>query len=122
MKVLWLTSWYPSKAGFLDGDFIERHAMTVSEFQHVVLIYVVKYGTVGITGIEKERRNYSEKCSALIYYYPSYRRYGKIADVVISNIMFLLLHLRGYREYFAANGKPDGVLVQVGLKAGIIAL
>jgi Glycosyltransferase len=118
MKVLWLTSWYPSQVNMLAGDFIERHAQASALVNHTYVIHVVKDTTGKIKKVTKEERKYAENFTAVIYYYPSFA----LADTLISNIYFLHLHQRAWNEYVQKYGKPAGILVQVGIKAGIIAL
>ena len=122
MKILWLTSWYPGKVGFLDGDFIETHAGSASIYDTIFIIHVVKSPVLVKNKIEIEERIYSPAFSALICYYPSYGKYGKVVDGLISNIFFCWLHYKAYRKYKSRFGKPEGILVQVGLKAGIMAV
>jgi glycosyltransferase involved in cell wall biosynthesis len=120
--VVWLTSWYPGKVNFLDGDFIERHAECASQYDNIFVIHVVKSPLLKGNKIETEERTYSPSLSAVICYYPSFRRYGKFVDVLISNLLFGWLHFKTFRQYKKRLGKPDGILVQVGLKAGIMAV
>ena len=122
MRLLWLTSWYPSKVNFLDGDFIERHAQTASIDNDITVIHIVKSNLPAHRKITCEEKVYSPRCSAIIYYYPSYEGMGKWFDRVASNYWFIVLHFKAYRNYIQKYGKPAGVLVQVGLKAGIPAL
>lgn len=118
MNVLWLTSWYPSQVNMLSGDFIERHAQASALVNHTYLIHVVKDTTGKIKKVTREEKNYSENLTAVIYYYPSFA----FADTIISNIYFLRLQKRAWKEYVKKYGKPAGMLVQVGIKAGIVAL
>lgn len=122
MRVLWLTSWYPGKVNFLDGDFIERHAECASIFDTIFVVHVVKSPLLKGNKVETEERTYSPTLSAVICYYPSYSKYGKFTDVLISNLLFAWLHFKTFRQYKKRFGKPDGILVQVGLKAGIMAV
>jgi glycosyltransferase involved in cell wall biosynthesis len=123
MNVLWLTSWYPSKASMLSGDFIERHAQASALVNHTYVIHVVKDNTGSIKKATREEKKYPEKqLTAVIYYYPSFKHLGGFIDSILSNIYFLRLHKKAYQEYKRVHGKPAGILVQVGIKAGIIAL
>jgi glycosyltransferase involved in cell wall biosynthesis len=115
MNVLWLTSWYPSKVSMLSGDFIERHAQASALMNHTYVIHVVKDTTGEIKKVTREEKIYSEKLTAVIYYYPS-------CGSLMSNIYFLRLHKRAFNEYKKKYGRPAGILVQVGIKAGIVAL
>lgn len=120
MKVLWLASWYPSKSSILNGDFIERHATAAALFNHTYVIHVVK-DTTGASRVVREEKVYSSQLTAVVYYYPSFKKWGAWIDALLSNIWFVLLHLKGYRLYKKEHGIPQGILVQVGIKAGFIA-
>jgi glycosyltransferase involved in cell wall biosynthesis len=122
MNVLWLASWYPNKNSFLDGDFIERHAKVASLYDNIFVIHVVKSPFVNRLKIEKEEKKYSETLNALIYYYPSYKSFGRVIDLILSNFFFVFLHFKAYRQYVHKYGRPKGILVQTGMKAGIIAV
>ena len=122
MKVLWLTSWYPSMVNYLDGDFIERHAQTAAIDNDITVIHIVKSNLPAHKKITREEKKYSSRCSAIIYYYPSYIRMGKWFDRLASDYWYTRLHFRAFHEYRRLHGKPHGILVQVGLKAGIPAL
>jgi glycosyltransferase involved in cell wall biosynthesis len=122
MNVLWLTSWYPSKVSMLSGDFIERHAQAASLMNHTYVIHVVKDTTGQIKAVTREEKRYSANLTAVIYYYPSFRHLTAVVDILLSNIYFLRLHNRAWKEYRKKYGKPAGILVQVGIKAGIVAL
>jgi glycosyltransferase involved in cell wall biosynthesis len=121
MNVLWLTSWYPSRASMLSGDFIERHAQAAALMNHTYVIHVVKDTTGQVKKVTREERFYKEDLTAVIYYYPSFKHLGVVVDTLLSNIYFLRLHTRAWNEYRNKYGKPAGILVQVGIKAGIIA-
>ena len=122
MRVLWLASWYPSKVNFLDGDFIERHATAASLDNEILVIHVVKTGAPGQRGIIKEEKIYSDRLTAWIYYYPSYKQIGNWYDKLASSYWYLRLHFKAFHTYRWLYGKPAGILVQAGLKAGIPAV
>lgn len=122
MKILWLTSWYPSRVNFLSGDFIERHAKNAALFNDTFVIHVVKDPKLkGIKSVLEEIK-YSDRLSALIIYYPAFKKLGKWFEVLLSNVYFITLHWKGFSIYRKRFGKPNGVLAFVALKAGIIAL
>src|SRR4051812_19461898 len=122
MKILWLAGWYPSKVQALSGDFIERHAQASALYNHICVIHVVKDTTQKSRNVVIEKRIYSENLIAFIYYYPSFQNYGKAVDVLISNAYYFWLNLKAFYNYKKKFGRPEGVLVHVGIKAGFVAL
>lgn len=121
MKVLWLASWYPNKLSPFNGDFIRRHAEAASRYDEITVIHVVKDEegdyTRDIASSKIKKGNLTEW---IIYYH------------VANKFPFLgrILSAKKYRElfrnaietYIAENGEPDLVHVQVGMKAGALAL
>ncbi len=59
-NVLFLASWYPSKVDPFDGDFIERHAKSISLTNRVFVIYVVKDPSDKKRGSNSKQRNFRE--------------------------------------------------------------
>lgn len=41
IKYIWLASWYPSKTDEFNGDFIQRHAESVSLFEKIIVIHII---------------------------------------------------------------------------------
>ncbi len=122
MNILWLASWYPSKINFLAGDFVERHAKAASLFDNIAVIHVVKDPSIKNGKVVIERVDYSDNLIALICYYPAYRRLGKIIENLFSSFFYVKMHFQAYALYKGFFGKPKGILVQVAIKSGIIAL
>jgi glycosyltransferase involved in cell wall biosynthesis len=122
MKILWLTSWYPSRVNFLSGDFVERHAKNSSLYNETFIIYVIKDPNLRGYKAQVEEIKYSGNLNALIYYYPRFKKLGKWVEIILSNVYFIFLHCKGFYVYTKRYGKPDGIMVFVALKAGIVAL
>ena len=40
-SILWLASWYPNELAPFDGDFIQRHAQSVSILHMVEVLHVI---------------------------------------------------------------------------------
>jgi glycosyltransferase involved in cell wall biosynthesis len=121
-KIVWLTSWYPNRDAPLDGDFIERHAAAAAQHHSIYIIYVHKKINNRQGGVQKVVNPYSERLTAAIYYYPGFSALGKWIEVLVSNIDYVRLHYRALKEYKKIHGRPDGIHVFVGIKAGIPAL
>ncbi len=120
MKVLWLASWYPNKYEPNNGDFIQRHAMAVSELLSIDVIHVVQSGK-DIATEDFTELNEHENLREFIYGF----RFKKSGISFIDKIRYNLQYLRYYSkvldEYISTYGKPDLIHVHVPVKAGLIA-
>jgi glycosyltransferase involved in cell wall biosynthesis len=122
-KVLWLVSWYPNKIDPYTGDFIERHALAASSECSINILYVLRdsenlhHGNKTI-----ENRHYKNGCEATIIYYQSPKYWIKWIEKIHSNLLFLIHHINFLKVYISKNGKPKGINVHVGMKAGLAAL
>ncbi len=115
LKVLWLVSWFPSRVDWLTGDFIERHARSVSLYQDITVLFVVKDKRLRNKQIERERRKVNDYLSVEIVYFGSDSAAGAV-------LQYLRLHRRLIKEYIHTHGKPDLVHVHVCFRAGLPAL
>jgi len=57
LRVLFLSSWFPSKAHTTLGNFVQYHAEAVSEFCEVTVLYLVKLASEKNLSIEDEKSN-----------------------------------------------------------------
>jgi glycosyltransferase involved in cell wall biosynthesis len=122
-RILWLASWYPSKVDMYTGDFIERHARAASSHNHIDVLHIVRVDrSMSTLKISEERIQYAEGGGATIIYYrsPSYR--VRWVDKIVSNFLYFRLHNDFIKKYIRENGKPDGLHVHTGMKAGAVAL
>jgi len=121
MKVLWLASWYPNKISPLDGDFVQRHALAVSEFASVSVIYVAQYGESVPNPQPEIVETANGAVKELRVYFTSLRTGIRVLDKLIYNWKYYHTYRSIIRSYFSEYGKPDLVHVHVPMKAGIIA-
>lgn len=117
--ILWLPSWYPSKVDEFNGDFIQRHAIAVSEFCKVEVIYVVKDNT-------KEKKeseiNVKKNLTEIIIYYKALSTGIKFVDRLLSQWKYIKTYKNAIRKFIAKYGKPQYVHVHIAMKAGLLAL
>jgi len=113
-KILWLSSWYPNEMRPFDGDFIQRHAIAVSEYHDLDVMYVHKYeGDEPVAGYSKT-------------VYPHLTEHiftNHVADTGFLQtlkglIQYFLIHTRFIKKH----GMPDLIHVQIPMKAGLVAL
>jgi glycosyltransferase involved in cell wall biosynthesis len=119
-KVLFLASWYPSRVGAFDGDFIERHAKAISLFHKVFVVYVVKDPSIknGKITVNKE---ITGNLISFRGYYP-YSKFKKgFLEKIHSNYLSFHLHKKIFKMIQEEFGMPDIVHLNVLMKAGIFA-
>jgi glycosyltransferase involved in cell wall biosynthesis len=120
-KVLWLASWYPNSYEPYNGDFIQRHARSVSIFLPVDVIHVLQIGSDKKINKEEKAFNITGTLREFIYAF-AYRPTGyKFIDKVRYNLTYRKYYLKVIEEYIQINGVPSIIHVHVPLKAGIIA-
>jgi glycosyltransferase involved in cell wall biosynthesis len=122
MKILWLTSWYPSELDLFNGDFIQRHAEAASLYNDIEVVYVIKDEIGKITKnfkiVENKKGRLTEK---IIYYFACFQVIPFIGKI-FSDFKYRRLYKNEIIKYINKNGKPQIVHVHVCLKAGILAL
>jgi len=121
-SVLFLPSWYPSLLDAFTGDFIQRHAIALSQFIPVHVVFIVRDKKRIVTNSVKiEETKIGNLTETIIYYSCKNYKMG-IADRLMSMRKFKLI----YQDYFSKkinkNEKPTSVHVHVPYKAGLIAL
>lgn len=119
-NVLFLPSWYPNRTAPSLGNFIQRHAVAVSRYHDVAVLYAVadpnlkdKY-ELDITEQDGllELTVYYRKVSSTLPFLSSYLKYKR----------FINAYRKGYAHLLSLTGKPDLQHVHVIWRAGIFAL
>jgi glycosyltransferase involved in cell wall biosynthesis len=123
-NILWLTSWYPNAMDPFNGDFIQRQAEAVSDYQSLKIVYVGKYpsGTapIKINPVVTQKGNH--RLEEYILYYPSYANGYSILSRFLSFNAYFKRHFEFLSHLRKGNEFPDIIHVQVAMKAGLIAL
>ncbi|MCW3089747.1 MAG: hypothetical protein JWP81_816 [Ferruginibacter sp.] len=119
-SVLWLPSWYPSRVDSFAGDFVERHAMAVSRFANVTVLYVVKDEKLANNTVEIEKNTALNFTVYKVYYGRS--GWGRRLEQFFSFKKYKRLQKDLYRQIVKEDGPPEIVHVQVAMKAGLLAL
>ena len=120
MKVLWLSSWYPSPTQPYDGDFIQRHAKSVAAYAQVTIFYVAQMGAgVNVKQEYVMERNNDGVHERIIFF--QFRKTGFMwLDKLIYNFRYYQTYRKAIRQYISSDGKPDLVHVHIPMKAGVI--
>lgn len=121
MNIVWLASWYPNKIIPLDGDFIQRHAIAVSRFTPITVIYVAQYGEdVEIKESKTELFHNGNLTEIVIYF--SFKKIGiGIIDKLRYNWKYYSTYKKAIKKHFSDNTAPSLIHVHVPMKAGVIA-
>jgi glycosyltransferase involved in cell wall biosynthesis len=122
MKILWLCSWYPNKLDKFGGDFVERHAKAIAQFQSLDVIHVV----------QNHFLLQNVKATFECHQDHNIRFFLKVIPLPKTGVPFLnkIIFNRHYNKqlkklldtYIKENGKPDIVHVHVPVKMGVGAL
>lgn len=120
--ILYLPSWYPSELDTFTGDFIQRHALALSLFIPVHVVFIVRdKNKKTATSIRIEEKTTGNLTETIIYYTSKNYRVG-----FIERLMSIRKYNSVYKQFFSTwitqNGKPFAVHVHVPYKAGLIAL
>jgi len=119
MNVLWLASWYPNRLDSFNGDFIERHALAVSRFVKVTVIFIVKDETIQKNTVEINKTVSQNLTVYRVYYGRS--AWPEPVEKILSTKRYIKLQQKIFQQIIAESGLPDIVHVQVAMKAGIFA-
>ncbi len=121
-EILWLASWYPNEKNPVAGDFIQRHAIAVSAYRKLTVIYMDQSGWAVDSNTDKitvtEKSNLTEICC--------YFRFSRTKIPILDRLLYNLRYERKYkhllREYITEKNKPEFIHVHVPMKAGKLAL
>ncbi len=119
--ILWLPSWYPTELTPYDGDFIQRHARSVSPQVPVQVFHVIRDRERKLTKTTRLVEKVQGGLTETILYYASPRFPIPFFDKLFSQWKFMWLYRKTLKKLFQERGFPDLVHVHVVYKAGLIA-
>ncbi len=119
-KVLFLTSWYPSRIHPIAGIFIKRHAEAVSLYSDVAVLFVTADKSLKDKIYDIEYSIENNIPTVRVYY----KHFSKIKGVskFINLYRYLKASYLGLKVIKENFGKPDLVHANVTLPAGLVAL
>jgi glycosyltransferase involved in cell wall biosynthesis len=106
MKVLFLSSWFPCRVAPNNGDFVERHALAVSEFVQTAVIHVSADVNIKGTFFEIQEIHKSSLYEIILYFKRSSIRIRPIASL-LNNLYYAAGYLTGYWLLLKKVGRPD---------------
>jgi glycosyltransferase involved in cell wall biosynthesis len=104
--VLFLSSWFPNRTAPFNGDFVERHAMAVSDLCKTVVIHVAADESIHGFFLEIHEINNKELTEYIIYFKRS-RLPIKLLASLVNNFYYAIGYVKGYLLMKARYGKPD---------------
>jgi glycosyltransferase involved in cell wall biosynthesis len=119
-SVLFLPSWYPSRLDAFTGDFIQRHAVALSQFIPVHVVFIIRDKNKSITDSIKIEENHSGNLTETIIYFACKNYHLRFIDKLIA----LHKYHSVYKQYFLKfqTKLVAAVHVHVPYKAGLVAL
>jgi glycosyltransferase involved in cell wall biosynthesis len=118
-KVLFLSSWYPSRVNKVLGVFVKRKAETMSAKCDVALIYVTLDESLNEQKYDIIKTNENNVLTIRVYFAPAY---SGVLKKIFYNIRYVNSWYKGYKSVKAEWGIPDLIHVNVVDRAGYIAL
>ena len=115
--ILMLAGWYPSRVDEYNGDFIQRHAASISRYEKVIVLHPVKDNSLQ-RGYVEVRRSAEGNLIEYIVYYAA----GGPLEKARSLLRYLHLGLKMVRQIKKEHGAPALIHVSVVWKAGLLAL
>lgn len=121
-EILWLASWYPNEKNPVAGDFIQRHALAVSKFRKLTVIYMDQSGWKESGKVSKTGIQTNGNLTEIRKYLPFHKSGIQSVDRIAYNLKYFWAYRRLLRKYFSENGYPGLIHVHVPMKAGKLAL
>ncbi len=112
-RVLFISSWYPTRISMTNGDFIQRHALAVSSIHDVVFLHV-QYDKFQK---EREQIHYNSKDNfreVIIYF--------NVNLNLFKPLFYFWYYLKGFHIIRELYGNPDLIHANVIFPIGFIAL
>lgn len=114
-NVLWLVSWYPSLESPQNGDFIYRHALSVSPFANLTILYC--NSSTKVSEMLVIKRLVNEKFKEEVLLFPRRQRFG-----VLNFLNYCYFYNRQITKLYKDATLPDIIHVHVSFRAGLLAL
>ena len=115
-KVLFLTSWYPSKVNPALGNFVEKHARCAAEVAEVTVLYATSSEHVSELTFDESM---VKGLQTLIVYFPKTPSKIPVISKLLKTRNYLLALRKGYEKL---NKSFDLVHLNVAFPAGLFAL
>jgi glycosyltransferase involved in cell wall biosynthesis len=115
--ILFLPKWYPSELIPNNGNFIENHALAVSKYDRISVLFVHSTGSTA-----GEKFTLSEEHQHGFPVVKVYFRKPKYFALLLTPLRYWKAQLLGYRQLFSQQSPPDLCHVHVLSRSGLFAL
>jgi len=120
LKVLFIPKWYPNRNDSMHGLFVQRHALAVSEYADVSVLFVVSdERNKQVFEIETHVQN---GITEILIYTKKYHSKIAILNSIVNGYRYLTAHIAGWKIIEQTDNKPDINHVHILTRAGIMAL
>jgi len=120
--IIWLVSWYPNEKNPVAGDFIQRHALAVSQYRNLTVIYMDQSGWKENSTLDKTEIQTIGNLTEIRSYLPFHRTGFSLFDRIHYNLKYHFTFKRLLKKVFHKDGYPELIHVHVPMKAGKLAL
>jgi len=120
-KILFLPSWYPNLTNRYTGIFIRRHAVAVSAFNPMAVLFACSNPNLQNKTYQIDINN-DTGFLTIIVYYKKVTSNIPLFSGLLKLYRFLIAYHKGYKIILKQFGKPDIVHLNVIFPVGIIAL
>lgn len=122
LKILIIPSWYPNKKDPLWGNYFIKQAESLSEFADVSMLYVNRVGLREYKELSNEKK--TDGLNDTLYNFKFYKKtiinYRSLS-LDYSYKKYAKEGYKAYKEMIKITGRPDVILVESILPAGLIA-
>lgn len=109
--------WYPHLDNPFNGDFVQRHAVSIAQLNKVIVLFAVKTPRVDKMEIEIHHRCNGNLIEYICYYPP-----GKIFSRFFSLLDYATAMKKMFAQVKSQHGMPQLVHVNIAWKAGLWAM
>lgn len=122
MKLLIIPSWFPNDNDPLWGNYFIKHAEALSEYADVSFMHINRVGLKELNKLGEYRRKdgFDDKRFKFKFYQTSVINL-KSLNVDLAYKTYARGAYKGYKEMIRYTGKPDCILVETSLPAGLAA-
>jgi glycosyltransferase involved in cell wall biosynthesis len=116
---VWLASWYPSKTTPTNGDFIQRHAVSVAKHHDLIVIHCIH----DANALKPIYYTFSEqeKLIEVFIYFSHYGNINGLKNKLVYNYLFYSSIVNFTNKLFDKIAVPRFIHVHVPMKMGVVA-
>ena len=122
LNILIIPSWYPNKKDPLWGNYFIKQAEALSEYANVFMLHVERVGLKEINNYfnNKKSDGFTKKLYSFDFYKKTIINYKSI-NMDYAYKKYIKKGYKAYKDMIKYTGKPDVILVESIMPAGLIA-